>query len=411
LTPARTDPVFFLAGGPGVAATEHWLASASMFPDLNRDRDFVLVDQRGTGGSNRVLYPPIPDLSTLSPAEAARGMETWMAQALASTDADPRQYTTAVAMDDLDDVRAALGYDRINVYGNSYGATAAQVYLRRHGRRVRTLVLDGGSLLDVPLMEAWAPNAQRTLDKVFSLCEADPACHGAFPSVREEFAELLRMVRRRPIPIVHPVSRTTIWLTPRLVQETTQMALQDVTRWSGIPLEVNRYFLLAKSLVAHGDEHGAAPAESYRPIHMMMSLAVICSEFWAKMDSREVTRHSEGTWFAEWAQEAARRQEAVCRVVPRGIVDPRDGRRVGSNVPVLILNGEWDPQDPPGNVANANAELPNSLSVFVPNAAHTVVQLGCLRNVMTDFIRRGSTIGVQTGCARDLRPPIFKLNR
>ena len=54
-------------------------------------------------------------------------------------------------MDDLEAVRQALGYGKLNLYGISYGATAAQVFLRRHPGSVRTVVLDGATLLDVPV--------------------------------------------------------------------------------------------------------------------------------------------------------------------------------------------------------------------------------------------------------------------
>ena len=69
---------------------------------------------------------------------------------------EPQFYTTSEAMDDLDDVREALGYDKINLVGYSYGATAAQYYLRQHEEHVRTMTLGGGSLLDVPVFELWA---------------------------------------------------------------------------------------------------------------------------------------------------------------------------------------------------------------------------------------------------------------
>jgi fermentation-respiration switch protein FrsA (DUF1100 family) len=99
----------------------------------------------------------------------------------------------------------------------------------------------------------------------------------------------------------------------------------------------------------------------------------------------------------------------MCSVIPKGIVDADEGTPVRSQVPVLILNGEADPQDPPDNVANAQAELPNSLSLVVPGAAHTVVHLGCLPTVMVDFIQRGSTVGLDTDCVKTFTPPSFQL--
>src|SRR5258706_195691 len=107
------DPLFFLAGGPGQAATEAFVPLESAFAKINRTHDIVLVDQRGTGGSNALRCPapgnPL-ELDTLPEIAAAA------AACLPQLTGDPRFYTTSLAMDDLDQVRAALGYDQIDLY-------------------------------------------------------------------------------------------------------------------------------------------------------------------------------------------------------------------------------------------------------------------------------------------------------
>lgn len=145
-----SDPVFILAGGPGQAASELTEAIRVPFRQVNRDRDLVFVDQRGTGGSN----PLTCELDEEAPEDAllldpmadellrARVVEQ-LGACVASLDADPRFYTTPIAMDDLDDVREALGYDTVNLWGGSYGTRAGLVFLRRHPDRVRTAILDG----------------------------------------------------------------------------------------------------------------------------------------------------------------------------------------------------------------------------------------------------------------------------
>ena len=177
----QPDPVFFLAGGPGGAATQSWLSAPGLFPIVHWDRDIVLVDQRGTGDSNLLLWPEPPDLSGLSRHEMSVTLAAWLKKALAGLDADPRFYASRQAADDLDDVRAALGYDRIDIYGASYGATLAQYYLRQHESHVRSVVLDGGTLLDVPIFERLPRSSQAALDSVLERCVADTACHATFP--------------------------------------------------------------------------------------------------------------------------------------------------------------------------------------------------------------------------------------
>ena len=172
-TVPKADPLFPLDGGPGQAATEDLGWTASVFAGVHADRDIVLVDQRGTGGSNRLVAPEGPDIEGLPEAEATAIVEAWLKQVLAEMPGDPRFYTTSAAMDDLDEVRAALGYDRINLYGPSYGATAAQYYIRQHEDRVRAAVFDGGTLVDVPIFERIAPNSQRALDILLDRCAAE----------------------------------------------------------------------------------------------------------------------------------------------------------------------------------------------------------------------------------------------
>ncbi len=196
------DPIFYLAGGPGFAATED-AAQGQQFPySLSENHDLVFVDQRGTGGSNRVLVPTNPpDFTGLTPAEMDSKAKEWVAQYLSEMDMDPRFYTTSAAMEDLDEVREALGYDKINLFGASYGATAAQYYLRQHEDHVRTVFLYGGSLLDTPVFERWALSGQRALDMIFDHCQADPACQAAYPNLRAEFKELLTRLEAQPVTV------------------------------------------------------------------------------------------------------------------------------------------------------------------------------------------------------------------
>ena len=169
--PPRADAFTYLAGGPGGAAASDMTASAvGIWGRVLESRDILLVDQRGTGGSHELSCRSGED------GRHAEEREQYVAHCLATLDGDPTQYGTAAAADDLDAVRAALGYRQLNVYGTSYGATLAQVYLARHPRSVRTVVLDGGTLLDIPFFERFAVNGQRALDQVARRCAADRAC-------------------------------------------------------------------------------------------------------------------------------------------------------------------------------------------------------------------------------------------
>ncbi len=223
-----SDPVFILAGGPGQAASELTEAIRVPFRQVNRDRDLVFVDQRGTGGSN----PLTCELDEEAPEDAllldpmadellrARVVEQ-LGACVASLDADPRFYTTPIAMDDLDDVREALGYDTINLWGGSYGTRAGLVFLRRHPDRVRTAILDGVAPVAMKLPLYMGMDAARALDLLLEDCAADAGCHAAYPDLGAELQAVLATLEEGPVrqTLAHPrtgrpaevvVSRTSL---------------------------------------------------------------------------------------------------------------------------------------------------------------------------------------------------------
>ena len=185
------DPLFFLAGGPGQAATDVADTVLARLAEVRRSRDIVFVDQRGTGGSGRMscaLFERGPDEEASSESlqfDAFPLDDLRDCLAEVESVADPRHYTTPVAMDDLDDVRAALGYETINLYGGSYGTRAGLIYMRRHPERVRTAVLDGLAPVSMRLPSSMDADAQRALDRLFADCAADPGCREAFPDLPE----------------------------------------------------------------------------------------------------------------------------------------------------------------------------------------------------------------------------------
>ena len=210
-TPAP-DPLFFLAGGPGQGAATMADMIGQMFGRVQTDRDIVLVDQRGTGGSGGLECASTDDSLSGINEPSAVALDR-LKSCLAGYGADTRMYTTPIAMDDLDAVRAWLGYDRINIYGGSYGTRAALAYLRQYGAHVRSVVLDGVAPPDLRLPLFAARDAQRALDRMFAACETDEACRSRHPRLGERSRHCLRASRRRRrasrsrIPAPGPSSR------------------------------------------------------------------------------------------------------------------------------------------------------------------------------------------------------------
>jgi pimeloyl-ACP methyl ester carboxylesterase len=397
------DPVFFLAGGPGGAATENWAYAAQTFPAIHRDRDIVLVDQRGTGGSNELVFPPPPDISGLSRSEGWRRVKRWANGAIEGLDGDLRYYTSAIAADDLDDVRTALGYDLIDLYGSSYGATLAQYYLRQHEAHVRAVVLDSGTLLDVPILEVMAARSQEALERVFARCDADPGCHASYPDPARDLREAFRLLS-------HPVKTDAVDYGSGehviLTSDSLAGRVHDLLA-TGRSGEIPRLlhataaedFQPLTSLVL-------AALQEPDPGQVAMFWSIECSEAWASHDRRRIAGSGAGSYYASVMQDAGREIDLGCSLMPRIATRADDGHPVRSNVPVLLLNGTLDPQDPPANVADAAVELPNSLVIVAPQA-HTFGHIGCMPDVVAAFIATGTVEGLDTTCVDGLPMPPF----
>jgi pimeloyl-ACP methyl ester carboxylesterase len=392
----KPDPVFMLAGGPGGAATETFGWAPATFAQLHADRDFVFVDQRGTGGSNRLVIPSLPDLRGLSEAEITAKVQA----ALEQLPGDPRFYTTYAAMDDLDAVREALGYDKINLYGPSYGATAAQYYMRQHGDHVRAVVLDGGTLLDVPLFEQMPANSQRALEILFARCDGDAACRGAFPNLRSEFAGVISQLTRQSVQThtPYPYTGESIVLDVRTFAGLVHGSLADVRRLGDLPSLIHAAHVGDWEVVARAVRSSVPPPGSDTQ-QLVMSQVIRCSEAWARFDPAEVARLGMASYGREAMVQNAIAQAETCRFTPAGLVPEDDAQPVSSTVPTLLIVGDADPQDPPANIADASLELPNSTTVIVPGQSHTVGHLGCMPSIIAAFIQAGSSAGLNVSCA------------
>jgi pimeloyl-ACP methyl ester carboxylesterase len=398
------DPLFLLTGGPGQAATETYPLLAPALASINLRRDIVLVDQRGTGQSRPLRCPELQE--QLDPPSAA-DLDVWLKGCLAQLDADPKLYTTPIAVDDLDQVRAALGYEQINLYGVSYGTRVALTYMRQHPDRVRAAILDGVVPQDAALGLAVARDAQRSLDMIFARCAADSACAGAFPDVRAEFAALLDQLGREParLSLAHPITgapteltldRDTLATSVRLLSYSSETAallplLIHAARAAG-----DTRLLAAQALLV-ADQLGGS-------ISSGMNLAVICSEDMSFFTAAQAHAANTGTYLGDGE---TGRIQALCAGWPRGELPADYKRPVASDAPALLLSGEADPVTPPANAEQAAKTLPNSLHLVAPGQGHNVITRGCLPRVASDFIDRGSAAGLQADCVKDIRPMPF----
>ena len=402
---SKSDPLFFLAGGPGQGATKLARGVREGFRRVQTDRDIVLVDQRGTGHSNPLECESDDDsLKAFNEPESA-GLER-LKKCMAGYDADLSLYTTTIAMDDLDDVRAHLGYERINIYGGSYGTRAGLVYMRQHGDRVRSAVLDGVAPTNMRLPLYFPRDAQRALDLLVRDCESDEPCRAAYPNLGQRIRDLMERLRRDPplVKVTHPRTGEIgeVRLEARLVANVMAGTLYSPMASALIPAVVARaeqndfQGMLALATMGDGGESN---------VSIGMQLSVICAEDAPRVTAEDADKESKGTLFGEYVM---RNQRLACEFWPKGQVEPAFYEPIASNIPTLVLSGEVDPVTPPVWGEQIAKTLPAARHIVIPGTGHTAGGTGCGLRIIRNFIDKGTTEGLDTSCVALVhRPPFF----
>jgi pimeloyl-ACP methyl ester carboxylesterase len=404
-TPAR-DPLFLLAGGPGEAATESFAPLVGLLQQVNLKRDLVLVDQRGTGESHPLTCKSSLDPEKYFPGEKVppevSAAET--ARCLQQLDADPRWYTTEIAMQDLDEIRQALGYEKINLLGVSYGTRAAQVYLRLFPQNVRTLILDGVVPPGWVLGSTVSQDAQHALDLIFARCQADTACSTAFPDLPGQFRALRERLKKEAPLVTLPNPLTAapaqVRLTPEVLSGTLRMMSYSSETAALIPLMIHTANTVGdlKPLAA---QYFTAVEPLGEAISQGMYLSVTCAE-----DTPFLIRPEKPV--ASYFDYSLEEVQAGCRQWPHLDLDANWNAPLRSDVPALILSGSADPVTPPANGEALARLLPNSKHVVVQGSGHGNFFRGCMPRVIQNFLKDGSAQNLDTSCMDKVKPlPFF----
>ncbi|MEO7773780.1 MAG: alpha/beta fold hydrolase [Steroidobacteraceae bacterium] len=407
---AQPDPLFILAGGPGLAASAFYPGVAGAFGRVHRDRDIVLVDQRGTGRSQ----PLQCDVDEDGPAADNQADEEWlhvMRECLAqlSRNSNLAYYTTSIAVRDLDAVRAALGYPGINLYGGSYGSRVAQHYLRRYPQHSRSVVLDGVVPPELALGPGIALDAQAALLKIFARCRADAACQGRFGDPEKDYRDLSTRLASKPVLITVPDPRTGALraLTLGSAQLAAVLRLQSYSadQAAMLPLTLslanrdnNLQPLAAQFLLT---THSVSEAIAYG-----MHNSVVCAEdvpFYADVDRAQLAQTYLGTSQVDALV-------GLCKFWPRGPMDEDLHAPLHSAVPALLLSGGADPVTPSEYGERARRGFTQALHITLPDQGHGQLLSPCMDRVMADFIEAASLSQLDTACTKQARPSAFLLS-
>lgn len=404
------DPVVFLTGGPGNSALTGQ-RSGKTNPFLEA-RDQVLMEPRGAKLSEPAL--DCAEINRLKGEVAAGRLRGNVADArlveaawscrsiLVAAGADLNGYTSAEAADDLEDLRVALGYSRLNLYALSYGTRLALTVARRHPESVRSMVLDSVLPPEVSYDETATANTWRALNMVFDGCSVDPACSRAWPHPRADFEALVTLADRERLPF--GLADPTIDARGAEVVQAIGGALQDPQKISLIPRAVGdavagRYGELGRWIAA---------AQGSSAFTWGLRLSVWCAEE-APFENAAVVEAQTYPGRGLGGVDGRTASPAMCaawNVAPAPVVE---NEPVRTDIPTLIFAGAFDPNTPPQWGRRLLAAMPGAYFVEMPGLSHGASFNPCGGRMAFDFITDPAKPPVMT-CAARLAGPDFSLS-
>lgn len=415
----RPDPVIQLEGGPGASALMDWgpYITKATAPRYVGDHDLILLDQRGTGYSQPSLgcpelSQPVPSSKTpLTPKQAqalALAAVRRCHDRLVHAGVDLNAYTTLADAADVADLRTALGYPEVDLYGGSYGTRLALEVMRSFPTGIRSVVLDS---VDLPQGNLYAdtPRSEgQAFDTLFSACARSPRCNAVYPHLKQTFVRLVTRLKAKPVritvtsPTTHKKHRVLLdgsgvasslylclFLTP-CIPAAPQVIYET---WAG------NYTLVSKLFVSGG---GIAGHVSWG-----MHLSVECAEDAAYTTPRQIAASAQDLPRAIRASVVAPLVQQVAWCKPWNVtkVDASRKAPVASSIPTLLLEGQFDPVTPPSNGAMTVRTLSHGYLTVFPGIGHGVrFSNPCTDSIVWSFLDN-PTVKPDARCILSMKDP------
>jgi len=406
---ASSHATTLLAGGPGQGAIESFAPLILRLRDVNLNQDIYLIDQRGTGQSNKMQC----NFSEEEVINAGNDFNPELTlkltqECLDDLPGDPRYYTSSVAIQDLDLIRQKLEIEKWNLYGGSYGTRTAQHYLKQHPEHTRSVILDGLVSPDLPLGPEISTESQKSLDELLLRCKNDTDCNTAFPSLTADTNKLIAELKRAPkeVTIENLASGKleSMEFTQSHLAGGIRLSLYSPFTMSILPNLINE----AANNGHYGPLARLAINNTRRltnSISMGMHNSVVCTEDApvienVKVDQALLDRSYMGDDFQPFI-------ETTCSIWPRGPIDDGFHDLVTTDIPVLLLSGSQDPVTPPEYAERAMQNMKTSKHIVIQGQGHIQLSLGCMPTLAAQFIEAASFDDIEFNCLEKIKPEPF----
>ena|SRR5579863_10308581 len=400
---ALPDPIVVLMGGPGEKAIESAAIYVAKLGALLSDHDLLLVDQRGTGQS-----APL-ECHLFTQADPAASVRDFFPQAAASRcvhdlekTADLTRYTIPYFASDLEEVRHVLGYGRLNLFAASYGTRAAQAFLRQYPQSVRTTFLASAVPMDAGGPIDFARTEQMALDRMFESCAGEAACREAFPSLRDEFQQLVRRLDAARVRIQVPGASDLVVLSRGRFAEWIRHQLYRPHDAAALPWFLHRAYGGDWSPIVDNMLSDARDVE--QDLSFGLFFSITCSEDMASVDEHDIAAATRDTFLGDYR---LRQQQAACSAWPRAHL-PEDYRQpVRSSSPTLFVTGDLDGGTPLWFTVRVAQGFSNHVTVVARGQGHTEWN-ECIARKYEQLVRSGSVKGLNSPSCPPIPRPPFK---
>ena len=404
----ETDPVVPIAGGPGQGSVEFYANYRGAFEALRRNRDILLVDQRGTGESSRMDCPIDDDALLFESEFSLDDTLQFVKDCLDGLPHDPRYFTTSVAVTDLEAVRLALGYSRLNLYGVSYGTRVAQHFARRYPDATRTVVIDGVVPPQIALGPEIATESQVAIDNMLARCAADTACNERFGDIAATFTRIVAELREAPIDISvpHPDTgrMTALSFGEGQLAGAVRLLAYNPATVALLPLFIHEAG--EGNWVPLGAQYLMTALQMSDALALGMHNAVMCTEDLPFLDRTIIDFEGiEASYMGSFQLEAL---EAMCELWPAGPIDDEFKAPVASDLPFLLLSGDADPITPPRYADLAAVDLGNAVHLIGKHQGHGQIAVGWMSRLVADFVAAADPGVIDAECMeRSFVMPFF----
>ncbi len=395
---ASSDPLFLLPGGPGQSGDALLPFVPQAFRAINQSRDLVLLYPRGTKRSTLLRCA---DSKTLPQSDADIAAE--IKACAAAQKVDPRFFTSADIAQDIDALRKALGYARINLWGGSFGTRLAQHYAKNFPAQTRSLILDGATPITESILLSSARSMDAALASIAAACRSDKSCNAQMPNLDTQLRALVARLNARPerITLMDPAT-----LKPQrfsLNGKTLAMAIRQT-------LYAPQSRALLPPLVK------AALTGNYQPFAALASgpelqgeamaigahLSAMCAEDVPAVTAAQMQAASRGTMLGLMEYQNYQLQ---CAQWPHRKLSAAERAWTAPDVPVLVLSGALDPVTPPALGTKTAALFKRSRHIIVPASGHISSAFACAPRLLQNFLDDLKPAKLETKCLQHAVPP------